>query len=188
LRRRRRRRAILAGVIALPALLAAAVVAAAPPPAAPRPIPPGRYPLRATARVDTDRLGRSERALDVLALVAPGAKPGDVTVHLRSQGQECALRARPDPVGDLAFAPGQRCRATLDGEDVRGTFDARLTEGSGELRDGELVLRLRFEVTGTLRTRLAIPGAEALGEAWTPELPLRGVASGTGRGREERAR
>jgi hypothetical protein len=172
-------------------LLATAAVAATPPapPARPDPPPvsPGRYLLRASARIDTNRLSR-QQALDVLALVNPGARPGDVELRLRAGGHDCDLRARRDRAGELVLAAGQTCRVALDGADARGTFEARLTSGGGRLRDGELALRLTFDVAGALRTRLAIPGAEELGETWTPELPLRGVVEGSGRGPEERAR
>jgi hypothetical protein len=66
---------------------------------------------------------------------------------------------------------------------VRGRVEARLRAGRGRLGGGELRLDLAWELTGSLRTRLAVPGAGGLG-TWTPEVPVHGTAEGTASGRE----
>jgi hypothetical protein len=81
--------------------------------------------------------------------------------------------------------PGQACRLALDDGDARADVEARLRAGAGRLARGELSLQLAWDVKGTVRTRLALPGGDG---AWTPPVPLRGVVEGAGRGREERVR
>jgi hypothetical protein len=168
-------------------LLAVALLTAPPPGRQePRPVAAGRYLLQATALLDTDQLPRREEQVEVLALVGPGASARDVRLQLRARGQICDLHARREARGELVLPSGQSCRFSLDVPEARGDFDARLTAGGGTLRDGELALRLRFEVAGRLRAGLELPGAADLA-GLAPELPLRGTVEGEGRGREERA-
>jgi hypothetical protein len=171
-------------VLSLLALLIAAppLPAAPGPRAAPPPVLAGRYLLQGTARLRATGLPADERPVEALALVGPGHTPAEVLLHLRAQGHSCDLIARRGERGALLLDRGQRCRLDVDGPDARGRIDARLREGSGSLRGDELSLRLGWDLDGSLRTRLELPGA---GETWTPGLAVSGSAEGDVRGRRE---
>jgi hypothetical protein len=174
------------------AALAAALLAAHPGQAAtaarpaPDPVAAGRYLLQGTARLDAPGLPADEQPVEALALVAPGASRGDVLLHLRARGYACDLRARLAASGALHLAPGQVCRVAVDDADTIGRIDARLRQGEGSLRGDELALRLAWDLAGSLRTRVSIPGAgDDAPSAWTPELAVRGDAEGEVRGRRD---
>ena len=167
------------------AVLASQVAAATPRPT--EPVSAGRYVLHGTARLRASGLPAEERPVTALALVAPGAAREDVLLHLRAHGFACDLRARLASGGALTLPAGQLCRIAADDAERAVRVDARLREGRGRLRDGELSLEASWDLAGTIRMK--VPGLDAGGTSpWMPEVDVRGDASADVRGGLERER
>lgn len=184
---------MVARCAAVAALFAAAATAAASrttPPAA-RTVSAGRYVLTGTAHADVNVLPRREYALDVLALVAPDDQRGRVVMHLWTRGYACELRGRVRAGGALTVDAGQVCRIRLDDPQRRGSFEAKVRDGSGRLDDRELALRLDMIVTGSATLSpggsVTVPGTSVpLPLPDVPAVPVDGAVHAEAHGPRER--
>ncbi len=153
----------------------------------------GTYRLQGRARVDARPFPATDEEVHADAVLSPGARAGQVRIHLAGQGIGCDLAASLDATGTLALAQGQRCSIELRSDQAEGQVEARLVSGSGSLRDEVLVLELDFALSGSVRAR---PGGslETLGRALSlpgaggDPVPVRGRAHGRAEGRRDRSR
>ncbi|HET7754417.1 MAG TPA: hypothetical protein VFK85_10955 [Anaeromyxobacteraceae bacterium] len=185
----------VAGSCAVAALALTATAASASPQASAKPAKPvavaaGRYVLTGTARANLGAWPRRDYEVDVLALVAPGDRPGDLRLHLWSRGYACQLRGRVD-AQTVWLEPGQTCHVEFGDASERGRVDATLRSGSGRLRTGDLELRLHWDVRGSATVpgggSVTVPGTTLevpLPDA--PAVPVRGTVEAEARGPRER--
>jgi len=149
----------------------------------------GTYRLQGRAQVDARPFPAQDEEIHADAVLSPGARGGQVRIHLAAQGFGCELAATLDAAGALALAPGQRCAVDLNGDEVVGHVEARLVSGSGRVTGDALWLELAFSLAGTVSLR---PGGtlEALGRVLvgSDPVPVRGQASGRAEGRRDRSR
>jgi hypothetical protein len=172
------------------ALALAAALAA---PATPGPDVYGTYRLQGRARVDARPFPAADQEVRADAVLSPGARAGEVRIHLAAQGFACELAASRDAGGTLALPPGQRCAADLRSDEAEGHVEARLVAGSGSARGEVLELALDFALSGSVRAR---PGGtlDALGQVFSlpgagrDPVPVRGEASGRAEGRRDRSK
>ena len=125
------------------------------------------------------------------ATLEPGSGPGLVRARLAARGQRCVVEARLAASGELAFAPGQRCRVVLDDEEAKGAVDATLASGGGRARDGLLVINLTFRLEGSVRLRpegLAVLGTALGAPGLSAEVPVSGEAHARAEGRRDESR
>lgn len=174
------------------ALAAAALLCAAAAPNPPQDLH-GTYRLQGRASVDAQPFPAQESEVRADAVLAPGARAGEVRIRLAGEGFSCELTATMDASGALAFAQGQRCTADLRSDETEGRVEGRLSSGSGRLRDDVLDLQLAFALSGAVRLRsggaldsigqvLSLPGSGG------DPVPVRGEARGRAQGRRDRSR
>jgi hypothetical protein len=177
----------------MPSTLAAAAVvlpmAAALAAAPPAGDSAGRYVVRATVHVDAAALPDRDGDVELDVVVAPGAAPDALRLRATYGRYACDLQARLGDGGALDLAAGQPCSADVSEPDARGHVDATLKSGRGRVQGGALELDLAFDLAGRVSTRVGGKSVKVLGqevsvpEAWTPEVPLRGGATASGKGR-----
>lgn len=174
---RTRRRAALAAIGAL------AVVGASPRPRA-------TYRMHGTIHFAGAALAR-DMELHADAVVEPGAGPGDVVLHLASMGQRCRVVARCDAAGMLAFPPGQACVLDIRSPNAQGRVEVRLASGGGRLREKDLSLSLRSELSGAVTVGSGRPvvvlGRPVPGTG-SSTIPVHGEARATAEGRRDHSR
>ena len=175
--RRTRRRAALVAIGAL------ALVGASPRPRA-------TYRMHGTVHLAGAALGR-DMELHADAVVEPGAGPGDVVLHLASMGHRCRVFAKRDAAGALAFPPGQTCVLDIRTPDAQGRVEVRLASGRGRLREEDLSLWLRSELSGAVTVGSGRP-AVLLGRpvpgTGASKIPVRGEARAIAEGRRDHSR
>ena len=124
------------------------------------------------------------------AVVEPGPGPGDVVIHLASMGNHCRVAARRDAAGALAFRPGQTCVLDIRSPDAQGRIEVRLASGHGLLREEDLSLSIRSELSGTLTVGSGrptvvlgrtVPGTDS-------KIPITGEAVAKADGRRDHSR
>jgi hypothetical protein len=114
--------------------------------------------------------------------------PGHLSVRLESRGYACILDAARSRSGELAFSPTASCPVDVRQPDARGHVDARLRSGHGTVRDGWLTLDLRFDLAGSISTRVdprtfrLLQAEFAVAEGWTPAVPIRVTVTSSGSG------
>jgi hypothetical protein len=152
----------------------------------------GAYRVTGTALVRASPALDERIDVDVAVLVAAGARKGQLTLYLSSEGYACDLKATLN--GDvLAFAAGQTCAIEVNEDQARGPVEARLRRGNGRLRNGTLALELAWDVTGELTMQVGGQRVEVLGRvvevpaAWAPRMPFRGTVDARGEGPREAA-
>lgn len=148
-------------------------------------VSPGRYALEGEARVEASVLGSRTERVQALALVGPGAGPGEVALRVMARGYDCDLVARVDAEGQLSFAPGQRCPVQVKQPQARGRVEARLREGGGQLAGRDLALSLSFDLDGGLSARIGQVGLLDRPGVWGPEVPVGGTLHASARGRRD---
>ena len=125
------------------------------------------------------------------AVVEPGPGPGDVVIHLASMGNRCRVVATLAAAGALAFPPGQACVLDIRSPDARGRIEIRLASGSGRLREEDLSLSFRSELSGTVTVGSGRPmvflGRTVPGTG-SSTIPVRGEARATAEGRRDHSR
>ncbi len=153
----------------------------------------GTYRLQGTAQVDAQPFPSREDEIHADAVLSPGARAGQVHIHLAGQGVVCELSASLDAAGRLALAQGQRCIADLSSDQTEGQVEARLVSGAGRVRGEVLELELAFALSGSVRLRTggsldALGRALSLPGAGGDPVPVRGEARGRAEGRRDRSR
>jgi hypothetical protein len=153
----------------------------------------GTYRLQGTARLDARPFPARDEELHADAVLAPGAAPGQLRVRLSGEGLSCELIATLGADGALAFAPGQRCPAELQGGEAEGKLEGRLLSGSGRVSEEALSLELAFSLSGAVRLRAggaldSVGGFLALPGTGGSDLPVRGEVRGRAQGRRDRSR
>ena len=177
-------------MVARPWVLLLAALAA---PATSGPEVRGTYRLQGSARVDARPFPATEQEVHADAVLSPGARAGEVRIHLAGQGFACELLAALDAAGTLTLTRGQRCTIAFLNDDTEGRIEAKLVSGRGRVSDEALRLELSFSLAGSVRLR---PGGSlaALGQALSlpgaggDPVPVRGEASGRAEGRRDRSR
>ncbi|MBS1109126.1 MAG: hypothetical protein H6Q88_1118 [Anaeromyxobacteraceae bacterium] len=153
----------------------------------------GGYLLNATSQVRVSPFPASEQAGDVRVTLERARTPGHVSVRLESRGYSCVLDAARSRSGDLAFSTPASCPVDVRRPDARGRIDAQLRSGHGKVRDGWLTLDLRFDVSGTISTRVSgrtftlFQSKFTVPEGWTPAVPIRGTVTSGGSGARQGA-
>lgn len=174
---RTRRRAALAAIAAL------ALVGASPSRRA-------TYRMQGTVHFAGAALDR-DMELHADAVVEPGAGPGDVVLHLASMGHRCRVVARRDAAGTLAFPPGQACVLDIHSTGAQGRVEVRLASGRGRLREEDLSLSFRSELSGAVMVASGRPkvilGRTVPGTGGS-KIPVRGEARATAEGRRDHSR
>ncbi len=169
--------------VALAAIAALALVGASP---SRRAI----YRMQGTVHVASTAFDR-DMELHADAVVEPGPGPGDVVLHLASMGYQCRVVARRDAAGTLAFPPGQVCVLDIRSPEAQGRVQVRLTSGRGRLREEDLSLSFRSELSGAVTVGSGPPiivlGRTVPGTGGV-EIPVRGEARATAEGRRDRSR
>ncbi len=174
---RTRRRAALAAIGAL-ALAGAS------------PWPRATYRMHGTVHFSGAALGRDVE-LHADAVVEPAAGPGQVVLHLAAMGYRCRLVARRDAAGALVFPPGQTCALDIRSPDVQGRVEVRLESGQGRLREEDLWLSLRSELSGAVAVGSGRPivviGRPVPGTGGS-KMAIRGEARATAQGGRDHSR
>lgn len=153
----------------------------------------GTYRLQGRAQVDARPFPSGDEEVHADAVLSPGARAGQVRIHLAGQGFACDLDASVDAAGALALAQGQRCSIELRSDQTEGQVEGRLVSGGGWLRGEVLELDLAFALTGAVRLRSG-GSLDALGKALSlpgaggDPVPVRGEARGRAQGRRDRSR
>lgn len=153
----------------------------------------GTYRLQGRAQVDARPFPAGDEEVHADAVLSPGARAGEVRVHLAGQGLACDLAASMDATGALTLAQGQRCSIELRNDQAEGQVEARLVSGGGRLRGELLELDLAFALTGAVRLRSG-GSLDALGKALSlpgsggEPVPVRGEARGRAQGSRDRSR
>ena len=148
----------------------------------------GEYVLNGAAQVRVTPFPAREQPGEVRVTLERGRTPEHVQVRLESRGYSCILEAVRSRTGELAFSTPASCPADVRQPDARGHVDARLRSGHGTVRDGWLTLELRFDVSGSISTRVTrrtftLFHAEfTVPEGWTPAVPIRGTVTSSGSG------
>ena len=153
----------------------------------------GAYELTTTALVRITPFPASEQPGEVRVTLERGFTPGHVSVRLESRGYACVLDASRSRGGDLVFSLPASCPVNVRQPEARGRVDARLQSGRGTVRDGWLTLELRFDVAGSISTRVArrtytlFQAEFTVPEGWTPAVPVRGTVTTAGSGARQRS-
>ncbi len=148
----------------------------------------GAYVLKGAAQVRVTPFPAREEPGEVRVTLAQGRTPGHVSVRLESHGYACDLDAARSRSGELVFSTTASCPVDVRQPDARGHVDARLRSGHGTVRDGWLTLDLRFDVAGSISTRVArrtftlFQSEFTVPEGWTPAVPIRGTVTSSGSG------
>ncbi|HEU4381869.1 MAG TPA: hypothetical protein VFR85_00090 [Anaeromyxobacteraceae bacterium] len=148
------------------------------------------YRMHGTVQIHGTALDR-DMELHADAVVEPGPGPDEVVVHLASMGYPCRVVASRDAAGALAFPPGQTCVVHVRSPDAQGRIEIRLASGRGRLREEDLSLSFRSELSGTVTVGsgrpMAVLGRTVPGTGGS-EIPVRGEARATAEGRRDHSR
>ncbi len=148
------------------------------------------YRMHGTVHLHGDALDH-DMDLHADAVVEPGTGPGEVVIRLASMGHRCRVVARRDAAGALAFQAGQACVLDIRSPEVQGRIEVRLASGSGRLREGDLSLSLRSELSGTLAVgsgRPVVVLGRTVPGTGASTIPIRGEAQATAEGRRDHSR
>jgi len=153
----------------------------------------GGYLLNATSKVRVSPFPASDQAGEVRVTLERARTPGHVSVRLESRGYACVLDAARSRSGDLEFSRPASCPVEVRRTDTRGRVDAQLRSGHGKVGDGWLTLDLRFDVSGTISTRVSgrtftlFQAEFTVPDGWTPAVPIRGTVTSGGSGARQGA-
>jgi hypothetical protein len=153
----------------------------------------GGYLLNAISQVRVSPFPASEQSSEVRVILERATTPGHVSVRLESRGYTCVLDAARSRSGDLEFSKPASCPVEVRRTDARGRIDAQLRSGQGKVRDGRLTLDLRFDVSGSISTRVSgrtftlFQAEFTFPEGWTPAVPIRGTVTSGGSGARQGA-